>query len=46
MHSISLAIEKNKKHETGDAKKGSNTMEEFYRNKFKKDMNLLEDKRL
>jgi hypothetical protein len=44
MHSISLAIEKNKKHETSD-KKGT-TMEEFYKNKFKKDMNILEDKRL
>ena len=44
MYSISLAIEKNKKHETSD-KKGT-TMEEFYKNKFKKDMNILEDKRL
>ena len=45
MYSISMAIEKNKKHETNDSKKGS-TMEEFYKNKFKKDMNILEDKRL
>lgn len=34
MHTISMAIEKNKKHETGEKK---STMEEFYKNKFKKD---------
>lgn len=44
MYSISLNIEKNKKHETGE-KKGA-TMEEFYKAKFRKDANQLEDKRL
>lgn len=43
-HSISLSIEKTKKHETGE-KKGS-TMEEFYKNKYKKDKLFLEDQRL
>jgi hypothetical protein len=40
-YSISISIEKNKKHETGEKK--ASVMEEIYKNKYKKDFLLLEE---